>query len=85
MTYHELLECLHDVDEMARFGPVYTVEGVAEALQREAGGVESQEHLVQDPATPECSSTKDYIESDTGTVTDTGKDETRRESAIEAV
>ena len=77
MTYHELLECLHDVDEMAGLGSVYTIEGVAKTLQRESRGVEGQEHLVQNPATPEGSSTKNEVESDTRTVTNTGKDETR--------
>jgi len=59
---------------MAGFGAIHAIKGVAETLQRETRRVESQEHLVQDPTTPEGSDTENDVESDTGTVTDTSKD-----------
>jgi hypothetical protein len=55
---HELLERLHDVDEVARFSSIHTEEGVSITDQRKASRVESQKDSPQDPSTESCAYTK---------------------------
>lgn len=74
---HELLERLGDVDEVTGFLAVYTEEGIAVRQERVSGRVESQEHTPQNPAREGSSDTEDQVEGYTGTVADTGKDESR--------
>jgi hypothetical protein len=76
-TYHELLDRLHDVDEVTRFSSIDPIKRVTEALQRKAGRVEGQEDLVEDLATPEGRQTEDDVESHSGAVPNTSKDESK--------
>jgi hypothetical protein len=73
----ELLERLGDVDEMAHPHAEEAQEWITKALHRVARGVEIEESLPDNPATPAREQAKDEVESYTGAVAHAGKDKPR--------
>lgn len=60
---------------MAGLLAVHTEESITIRQERVAGRVEAQEYSPQDPTGEGGSDTEDEVESDTGTVANTSKDE----------